>query len=108
MSGSEPYSGDVLIRFTDLATFRKTDFENASTAPDLSVDSEDFTPTVGHVYQVEVLIPGGGNLEFHVWQWVDGARELTTESYDKATVRFVRAFDTAGDATDYTDQYLTL
>lgn len=107
----EPYSGGVIIRVTNQATGRITDFDNASASQDLSFDSEDFQPVQGHVYRIEVTPEeGGGNLLFHVYEWdtVTMARDLTTASYDSATVRFVRSHDALGAVNEYSQQWITL
>lgn len=107
----EPYSGNVQIRITDQATGRITDFANASATPDVSFDSEDFQPVPGHVHRIEVIPEeGGGNLNFYVYEWdtVTQARDLTTGSYDSATVRFVRSHDALGAVVEYSQQYVTL
>lgn len=99
------------IRVTDQATGRITDFDNASTTPDVSFDSEDFQPVTGHVYRFEVIPEeGGGNLAFHVYEWdtVTHARDLTSASYDAATVRFVRSHDSLGAVIEYSQQWVTI
>lgn len=99
------------MRVTDQATGRITDFPNSSTAPEVAFDSEDFQPVPGHVHRIEVIPEeGGGNLAFHVYEWdtVTQARDLTSGSYDAATVRFVRSHDSLGAAVEYSQAWLTL
>ena len=110
-SGFEPYSGEVLVRLTNITLDRITDFDNASTAPDISIDTDDFQPVVGHTYRVEVIgEEGGGSLDFHVYEWdtTANARDLTTSAYDSATVRFVRSHDALGNVNEYSQAWLTL
>jgi hypothetical protein len=39
-----PYTGTVRVLFTDMATERRTAIDNAGTPPEVSIDTEDFTP----------------------------------------------------------------
>lgn len=107
-SGYEPY-GTVEVRFTDVATGRHTLIEATGTLPAIEC-AMDVSFPAGHVHHIEVLDAGGYPLRFHVYEWdtTADARDLTTDAYDSASVRFVRQVDDAGNVLTYDESWVTL
>ena len=107
--GYDPYSGTITVRFTDMATGRQTVLDNAGALPDVECQVDN-SFVAGHVYRVEVLDQGGYPLAFYVYQWDTTAndRDLSTDDYDAASVRFTRSTDEDGDVITYATQWLTL
>lgn len=107
-----PYPGTVHVKFTDIATNRVTTIDNAGTLPDVSIDTQDFTPLQGHVYQIEVVLsPESGAIlpvPFIPYALDGNDLEGGTTSYLKATARFVKVFGTNGYVQSAQEQWLCL
>ena len=106
-----PYPGTVRVTFTDLSTGRQTIIDNAGTLPDISIDTEDFTPMAGHVYQIEAVLNAetGGIIPVPFVPYVMNGNDLEagTVAYLYATARFVKVFNLTG-VDSATEQYLTI
>lgn len=107
-----PYPGTARVKFTDLSTERETVIDNADTLPNIGIDTEDFTPIAGHVYQIEVVLSAetGGIIPIPFTPYTMDGNDLEggTTSYMYATVRFVKVFTLTDTVDTVTEQWLTL
>lgn len=107
-----PYPGTVRVSFTDFSTTRQTVIDNSETLPDIGINTEDFTPLQGHVYQVEVVLSaeGGGILPVPFIPYTLTGNDIAagTTAYRYATARFVKVFQLDGDVDSAQEQFLTL
>lgn len=97
------------MRFTDAATGRQTLIEATGTLPDIEC-AMDISFPAGHVHHIEVMDAGGYPLRFHVYEWdtTTDARDLSSDAYDSASVRFVRQVDDQGNVLTYAEAWITL
>lgn len=107
-----PYPGTARVKFTDLSTERETVIDNADALPNISIDTEDFTPIAGHVYQIEVVLSAetGGIIPIPFTPYIMDGNDLEggITSYMYATARFKKVFRLDDTVDSATEQYLTL
>lgn len=114
----ETYSGyeiaeDLWIRFEDMAVGTSVVIPiRGQDLPELVIDSEDFTPTPGHVYRITVArAPSGGGitpLRVKPFEVTYIGYTIAADAFDALLVRFIKVFTSTPTVVVSTEQWLSL
>lgn len=106
-------ASEFRILFTNLATGHKTVIPiKGDELPELVIESEDFSPVPGYVYQIQaVRVASGGGitpLRLLPFEVLYTGYNVSATGYDALIARFVKVFTSTPTVDIATEQYLSL